>query len=59
MNGTGLLRDYFYWLRVLVTEIEKNFFDVWLVKMNNDCIDDIFYIDLGIRLERRRKQINV
>lgn len=48
LNGFGEWKDYFTDLSKLFEELGKNGFDVWVIKLDNDCLDDIFYCKSGI-----------
>lgn len=47
LNGPGKWTDYFRDLAKFVDEISKKY-HVWLIKAENDCMDDIFYFTFGI-----------
>ena len=48
LNGFGEWKDYFIDLAKIFEELGKNGFDVWVIKLDNDCLDDIFYCRTGI-----------
>ena len=48
LNGRGEWKDYFIDLSELFKELDKNDFDAWVIKLDNDCADDIFYCRTGI-----------
>ena len=48
LNGIGEWKDYFTDLSKLFEELGKNGFDVWVIRLDNDCPDDIFYCRTGI-----------
>lgn len=47
MNGFGEWNDYFKDLSRIVKRVNSKH-DMWLIKMENDCIDDLFYGVFGI-----------
>ena len=48
-NGSGDWSDYFKALSEIVADLKAEFSDVWVVKLVNDCSDDVFYCTFGIR----------
>ena len=48
LNGHGEWYNYFTDLAKLFEELDKNGFNVWVIKLDNDCLDDIFYCTTGI-----------
>lgn len=50
-NGNGKLSVYFSDLSKFVNAIESNGMEIWLVKMYNDVLDDVFYATFGIRCD--------
>lgn len=48
LNGAGEWYNYFTDLAKLFEELDKNGFNVWVIKLDNDCLDDIFYCRIGI-----------
>ena len=49
LNGTGDWEDYFNDLRILVSSLKKQFEKVYLIKIINDCYDDVFYAEIGVK----------
>ena len=49
LNGMGHWADYLEAVRNLILEIGKEN-HCWLVKLDNDCPDDVFYLWIGIEL---------
>lgn len=47
LNGNGNWSKYLRDLASLVDEISKEY-KIWLIKLNNDVVDDIFYATFGI-----------
>ena len=47
LNGPGKWTDYFHVIADFTDEISKSY-HVWLIKLENDCLDDVFYADFGI-----------
>ena len=50
-NGNGKWSVYFSDLSKFVNAIESNGMEIWLVKMHNDVLDDVFYATFGIKRE--------
>ena len=50
-NGNGKWSVYFSDLSKFVNAIESNGMEIWLVKMHNDVLDDVFYATFGIRCD--------
>lgn len=48
LNGNGDWINYLSAITELVTILNTNY-KSWLVNLNNDCLDDIFYLTLGIK----------
>ncbi len=48
LNGHGEWKNYFTDLSRIFEELENNGFNVWVIKLDNDCLDDIFYCTIGI-----------
>ena len=48
LNGIGEWKNYFVDLAKIFEELDKNGFNVWVIKLDNDCLDDIFYCRIGI-----------
>ena len=50
-NGNGKWGEYFSILSKFVNAIESNGMEIWLVKMYNDVLDDVFYATFGIKCD--------
>ena len=50
-NGNGKWADYFSSLSKFTDAVEANGMEIWLVKMYNDVLDDVFYATFGIKCE--------
>lgn len=50
-NGNGKWSVYFSDLSKFVNAIESNGMEIWLVKMYNDVVDDVFYATFGIKCD--------
>lgn len=50
-NGNGKWSVYFSDLSKFVNAIESNGMEIWLVKIYNDVVDDVFYATFGIKCE--------
>ena len=49
LNGPGEWLDYLADITALFQYLEGLGFDAWMVKLDNDCLDDIFYLTIGFR----------
>ena len=47
-NGNGVWEDYFRDLSKFVEEYRRNIRDIWLIKLENDVMDDVFYATFGV-----------
>ena len=47
LNGPGKWTEYMPQITKLINEISKEY-HCWLVQLVNDCIDDVFTLDIGI-----------
>lgn len=50
-NGNGKWGEYFSILSKFADAVESNGMEIWLVKMYNDVLDDVFYATFGIKRE--------
>jgi len=48
LNGSGKWTDYITIISCLIKTINLKY-DCWLVSLNNDCLDDVFTLKLGIK----------
>lgn len=48
LNGSGEWNNYFNDLARIFEELKEKGFDVWVINLENDCLDDIFYCKTGI-----------
>lgn len=51
-NGRGDLCTYLEQVARIVANLELKFhtnWDIWLINWENDCLDDIWYLKIGIR----------
>ena len=48
LNGNGEWKYYFSDLSQICDTLAEKGFDMWLIKLDNDCPDDIFYATFGI-----------
>lgn len=49
LNGNGEWKKYFSDLSELFELFYFNNLDVWVISLHNDCLDDIFYLKIGVR----------
>lgn len=47
-NGNGEWEDYFRDLGRFVEEYRRNIRDIWLIELENDVLDDVFYATFGV-----------
>ena len=52
-NGNGVWEDYFRDLSKFVEEYRRNIRDIWLIKLENDVLDDVFYATFGVGKARK------
>ena len=50
-NGNGKWAEYFSSLSKFTDAVESNGMEIWLVKMYNDVVDDVFYATFGIKCD--------
>ena len=50
-NGNGKWAEYFSSLSNFTDAVESNGMEIWLVKMYNDVMDDVFYATFGIKCD--------
>lgn len=48
LNGKGVWSNYFETLAKLMYQIELRYPDAYVVKLENDCLDDVFYLTVKI-----------
>ena len=48
LNGRGVWSNYFETLAKLMYQIELRYPDAYVVKLENDCLDDVFYLTVKI-----------
>lgn len=56
LNGCGKWVDYFNDLARIFTKLEEFGYDVWVIKLDNDCLDDIFYCTVGIEKKQEKNE---
>jgi len=55
LNGYGKWEDYFEVLSKFCKEARENYgLKIWLIELNDDCLDDIFYAKLGIGIKMNK-----
>ena len=47
-NCNGAWEDYFRDLGRFVEEYRRNIRDIWLIELENDVLDDVFYATFGV-----------
>lgn len=52
LNGPGRWDDYLLNLTAIVKDMEKYGIRTWFISGFNDCLDDVFYFNFGIREEK-------
>ena len=50
INGNGKWTDYLKAISELFTAISHSY-KCWLVDLKNDCLDDVFYLNVGIQFK--------
>ena len=53
LNGCGEWKNYFIDLAKIVAKLEDEGYHTWTIKLDNDCLDDVFYLKLGIRRKKK------
>ena len=48
LNGRGIWSNYFETLSKLMFQVELRYPDAYVVKLENDCLDDVFYLTVKI-----------
>ena len=48
LNGRGEWENYFSTLSKLIENLKAIFDKVWVIKLTNDCADDVFCLTLGV-----------
>ncbi len=48
-NGPGVWHEYLEDLTLLFGNFSKSGYDAYLIDMDNDCADDIFYVTLAVK----------
>ena len=51
LNGNGEWDAYFSDLAKIVETLKEKY-EIWLIKLDNDCIDDKFYATFGIAIKK-------
>lgn len=51
LNGHGDILYYLDQIERIVCELQGYCKDVWLVSWTNDCLDDVWYLKLGVSHE--------
>lgn len=51
LNGNGEWDTYFSDLAKIVETLKEKY-EIWLIKLYNDCIDDKFYATFGIAIKK-------
>ena len=52
LNGHGEWTDYFEDLTKMAKALEK-IGHAWLIELENDCLDDVFTLTMGLRIHKR------
>jgi hypothetical protein len=52
LNGNGEWTDYFDGLSRTFKCLKNNGYDTWLININNDVIDDVFYATIGVEKKK-------
>ena len=48
LNGRGIWSNYFETLAKFIYQVELRFPDAYVVKLENDCLDDVFYLTIKV-----------
>lgn len=52
LNGCGEWKNYFIDLAKVFARLEDEGYHVWTIKLENDCLDDVFTLKTGIRRKK-------
>lgn len=52
LNGCGEWKNYFTDLSKVMAKLEDEGYHVWTIKLENDCLDDVFTLKVGIRRKK-------
>lgn len=53
LNGCGKWEDYFNDLSKVMSKLENSGYHVWTINLDNDCLDDVFNLKIGIRRKKK------
>lgn len=53
LNGCGEWEDYFDDLAKVTRKLKASGFNVWTINLDNDCLDDVFYLKFGISRKKK------
>ena len=56
LNGIGEWKNYFIDLSKIFEELDINGFNVWVIRLDNDCLDDIFYCRIVISRNQKKNE---
>jgi len=51
LNGPGKWTDYLQDIKELFDALNNIYKDVWLVKLDNDCLDDVWYLVVDVLVD--------
>ena len=50
LNGPGKWTDYLEDIKKLFKKLETEVGHVWMIELNNDCCDDVWYMIIGVEM---------
>ena len=56
LNGNGNWEDYLNELTNLFAKLRRNGFEGYVIKVDNDCLDDVFYLTIGIKRKEHEEK---
>ncbi len=56
LNGPGEWTNYMASITKLINKITEEYKRTWVVQLVNDCIDDVFTLDIGIGIQKEDKK---
>lgn len=48
INGIGEWKDYLFDLQLIFSELDMKNIHAWVIKLENDCLDDVFTLTIGV-----------
>lgn len=55
LNGAGEWEDYFDDLSKVIRKLKSSGYHVWTINLDNDCLDDVFNLKVGISRKKKNE----